>query len=132
MATITLRAPEELRKQSRLVVRVVHGKSLNAFLVSLLRQTVAEARRSRPELFPSVPLENLSKVDRILYRLVTEEGRATIDDLMAETRLPRRTVQASMKRLTAAQLLYTIEQGQASDGQPGAKKILYVSWEEAE
>lgn len=131
MATITLRTDEQLRKHSALVVRAVHGKSLNSFVVSYLRQIVAEARAKRPELFQIKPLDELSKVDRFLYRLLTEEGRATVDDLMRETRLPRATVQASMVRLTEAHLLYTVEQGQASDGQPGAKKILYVSWEEA-
>lgn len=131
MATITLRTDEQLRKHSVLVVRKLHGKSLNAFVTSYLRQIVRDARAKRPELFEIKPLDELPKVDRFLYRLLTEEGRATVDDLMSETRLPRTTVQASMGRLVEARLLYTVEQGQASEGQPGAKKILYVSWEES-
>jgi hypothetical protein len=127
MATITIRTSEQFRRLAHITARNYRGVSLSSQILRLLRREIAEARKERPSLFEQQPLDDLKPIDRTIYRMLTDEGRMTIDCVMAETGLPRERVRASLSRLVKAGFVETIEQGQASEGQPGAKKLLYAS-----
>lgn len=130
MATITVRSPKELRTQAHIAARVVFRKPLNVLLIGCLKKLVAEAKQKRPSIFEPKPLEDLKPIDRTLYDMLTREGRRTPDDLIQETGCPRATIKGSLERLVKAGYVGTIRQGQATEGQPGAQKVLYVSLSE--
>lgn len=125
-----IRLPHELQQQAHVVARRIHGTRLTSLILRMLRREIAEARKARPSLFEQVPLAEMKPIDRTIYDLLTREGRRTPDDLIADTGCPRSTVKESLKRLVAAGYVGTLPQGQATPGQPGAQKILYVSLQE--
>jgi hypothetical protein len=131
MTTITLRSSSELRIQAHLAAKVF-GKSLNALLIGCLHGKIAAARKQRPSLFEPRPLASLKPVDRTIYNLLTAEGRCTVEDLMSETGLPRKTIKPSLLRLIAAGYIGTLEQGRATEGQAGAQKLIYISLAESQ
>ena len=126
----TLRLPPEFQQRAVVVARKVHCTSLTGLIFRLIRAEIARARQDRPSLFESVPFEDLKPVDRTIYSHLTSEGRRTPDDLIAEMGLSRQTIKASLGRLIAAGYVTTLAQGQATPGQPGAQKLLYISLDE--
>lgn len=124
---LTIRIPRELQQQAHIVARRVYGTRLTGLIVKILRREISEARKARPSLFNAKPLEEMKPIDRTIYGLLTSEGRMTPDDLIMETGCARSTIKESLKRLLAAGYIGTLPQGQATPGQPGAQKLLYIS-----
>lgn len=118
------------REEIHLAVRKLHGRSLTSYLKSHLRELRAEARRRHPELFRDAGFHDLKPVDRTIYRFLTEEGRRTLDDLIAETGLKRGSLRASLERLVKAQLVRVVAQGGKTEVARGARKEIFVSFEE--
>lgn len=118
------------REQTHLAVRKLHGRSLTSYLKHHLRELRAEARRKYPEIFKSAALVDLKPIDRTVYRFLTEEGRRTLDDLIAETGLKRQGLKASLDRLIKAQLISVLSQGGKTEAARGARREIYVSFEE--
>lgn len=132
MASILVRNLSPLqRAHGQIAARVLFGKSLPHVLALRIKEMIQSARAVRPDLFAAAALDALKPLDRTLYHHLTHEGRRTVDDLIAETGLPRGTIKASLTRLRAAQLIDALPQGQATPGQPGAQRDIWISLAEA-
>ena len=118
------------RKQAHLAVRKLYGLSLSAYLKGCLREVRNQARAKYPELFRSAAIAELCPMDRTIYRHLTEEGRRTVEDLVAELGLGRSKIRAALDRLRAAGLVDVLDQGGRIGEKRGARRQLYVSLEE--
>jgi hypothetical protein len=118
------------REQAHLAARLLHQTSLTSFLKRQLRELRAEARRKYPDKFGGSALAQLKPIDRTVYRFLTEEGRRTLDDLIAETGLKRGGLKASLDRLKAVGVIGVIAQGGKTDAGRGARREIYFSLEE--
>jgi hypothetical protein len=118
------------REQAHLAARLLYQTSLTSFLKRQLRELRAEARRKYPDKFGLGLLADVKPIDRTVYRFLTEEGRRTLDDLIAETGLKRGGLKASLDRLVRAHLVGVIAQGGKTDAGRGARREIYFSLEE--
>lgn len=114
------------RHLAHLAVRCIYSNNLAWYFRRCLRELLAEARVKCPEIFTETPLDQVLPVDRTIYAFLTTEGRRTIEDLISETGLPRRTVKASLTRLQRAKLIDALEQGATSTGR-GQARLIWVS-----
>lgn len=128
MASILIRDISlQERQQAHLAVRALHNLSLQSYLKKCLRELRARAREQYPDLFNGLNLQELSPIDRVVYRHLTEEGRRSAEELHAELGLPRTRLRESLSRLCAVGLVDAVQQGRARRGRRGAPRLLYVS-----
>jgi hypothetical protein len=118
------------REEIHLAVRKLHGRSLTSYLKNHLREVRAEARRRYPDVFKAPSHADLKPIDRTIYRFLTEEGRRTLDDLIAETGLKRGGLKASLDRLVKAKLVRVVAQGGKTEVARGGRKEIFISFEE--
>jgi hypothetical protein len=104
---VPLSSPTE-RAEAHKAVRALYKTSLSNYLRQCLRRARSEAEKQFPDLFATSALSQLRPIDRTIYRFLTMEGHRTLDDLIAETGLKRGGLKASLDRLIAADLVYTL------------------------
>lgn len=132
MASVLVRNILEIeRRQAQQAAPLLHKTNLANYLRRQIRQLIQDAKEKYPEKFAPEPCFE-SPVDEFLYFRLTKHGRRTVDDLVAETPFNRRTIKEALDRLRKAELVDALPQGQATEGQPGAQRLIWISLAEVE